>query len=49
MTTTQHSRRNASARILGLCLVAVFAFSVVASSASAAPVFYTKTEVQPGA
>jgi hypothetical protein len=32
-------------RITGLCLVAIFAMSVVASSASAAPVFYTKAEL----
>jgi len=32
-------------RIVGLCLVAVFAMSVVASSASAAPVFYTKAAI----
>jgi hypothetical protein len=32
-------------RIVGLALVAVFALSVVASSATAAPVFYTKVEV----
>jgi hypothetical protein len=32
-------------RITGLCLVALFAMSVVASTATAAPVFYTKAEV----
>jgi hypothetical protein len=32
-------------RITGLCLVAIVAMSVVASSASAAPVFYTKAEL----
>jgi hypothetical protein len=32
-------------RIVGLCLVAVFAISIAASSASAAPVFYTKAGI----
>jgi hypothetical protein len=32
-------------RIVGLCLVAVFAISIAASSASAAPVFYTKAAI----
>jgi hypothetical protein len=32
-------------RIMGLCLVAVFAMSALASSASAAPVFYSKAAI----
>jgi hypothetical protein len=32
-------------RMMGLCLVAVFALSIVASSATASPVFYTKVAV----